>query len=164
MARKPSTAAAPPETPPAVLPAPPPILPPIPRRNIPFSVEIFNEVLELIADGQSLRAIARANLHLPTPGVFMGWLQQHSQLQEAYVKAREVQQHALADETVEIADTDPDPSRARNRIYARQWHAAKLAPKVYGDRTQMEMGGHVTYDAPGLAEVKQALEEIKDKL
>lgn len=162
MARKP---AVPPEpTPPAAPPAPPPILPPLGRRYITFSVDLFNEVCELIADGGSLRGIARANLHLPTPGTFLNWLQQHAELQEVYVKARELQQHTLADETVEIADTDPDPARARNRIGARQWHAGKLLPKVYGDRTQMEMGGHVTYDAPGLAEVNAALEEIKAKL
>ena len=33
-----------------------------------------------------------------------------------------------------IADTDPDPNRARVRIDARKWWAAKVNPKKYGER------------------------------
>ena len=47
----------------------------------------------------------------------------------------------LADEIVEIADTEPDPNRARVRIDARKWYAAKVNKKDYGDRVSAEVSG-----------------------
>ena len=45
----------------------------------------------------------------------------------------------LVDECVDIADNEPDANRARNRIGARQWLAAKRKPKVYGERLEMAL-------------------------
>jgi len=52
-------------------------------------------------------------------------------------QAMAIQAHALADEAKEIADTDPDPNRARNRINVRQWLAARRNPKEYGDKMEV---------------------------
>jgi len=55
-----------------------------------------------------------------------------------YARAREDQADWHADEIVAIADTETDAAKARNRIDARKWKAAKLKPKVYGDRVNVE--------------------------
>ena len=47
----------------------------------------------------------------------------------------------LADEIVEIADTEPDPNRARVCIDARKWWASKVNKKDYGDRVSAEVSG-----------------------
>ncbi|HJW72590.1 MAG TPA: hypothetical protein VJ486_07000 [Geothrix sp.] len=52
-------------------------------------------------------------------------------------QAQEIYADALVDEAVDIADTDPDPNRARNRADVRKWLASKLKPKSYGDRMEL---------------------------
>ena len=51
-------------------------------------------------------------------------------------RAREAQQHAEIDRTVAMADaaTPENWQVVKLQIWARQWRAAKLAPKVYSDR------------------------------
>lgn len=155
-------------------------LPPRIIRRIPFTPDIFDEYCELLAAGASMHEIADMQEgtqphRFPSPGVFLGWLHNDGHiamyheargaaLDERYARAREDQQHALAEEQRHIADTDSDPQRARNRIDARRWQAAKLLPKVYGDRTQMDLTGAVTHETPALAEVALAMKALADKL
>lgn len=56
-------------------------------------------------------------------------------------RAREAQQHAMIDETIEMADaaTPENWQVVKLRIWVRQWRAAKLAPRVYGEK--VEVGG-----------------------
>lgn len=54
-----------------------------------------------------------------------------------YARALECKVEGYAEETVEIADTDQDAQRARNRIQARQWYAGKIAPKRFGERLDL---------------------------
>jgi hypothetical protein len=68
-------------------------------------------------------------------------LQRFPSFSEAYARAREAQQDTFAGQIIDIADTDDDPQRARNRIDARKWHAAKTAPRKYGDRVMQEITG-----------------------
>ncbi len=73
-----------------------------------------------------------------------------------YVRAREDQADTLADEIVAIADdgsndtyekdgvvlTNQDVvARSRLRVDARKWVAAKLKPKKYGDKVDVEHSG-----------------------
>jgi hypothetical protein len=47
----------------------------------------------------------------------------------------------VADEIIYIADTEPDPNKARVRIDARKWWASKVNKKDYGDRVSAEVSG-----------------------
>lgn len=51
-----------------------------------------------------------------------------------YFDARVLASHIGIDEIVSIADTEPDPNRARVRIEARVKHAEKVAPRIYGPK------------------------------
>lgn len=55
-------------------------------------------------------------------------------------QARTAQQEYEADQTVKMADeaTVDDYNVVKLRIWARQWRAAKLAPKKYGDRLNVD--------------------------
>jgi hypothetical protein len=57
---------------------------------------------------------------------------------EAYARARDVQQEVFASQIIDIAATVEDPAKARNMIDARKWHAAKVAPKKWGDRVEID--------------------------
>ena len=57
--------------------------------------------------------------------------------------AREAQQEAIIDSTIELADaaTPEDVQVRKLQIWARQWRAAKLAPRKYGEKVQNEHSG-----------------------
>jgi hypothetical protein len=59
-----------------------------------------------------------------------------------YVRAREEQANAYADEIVDITkEAGIDPATARMRIDALKWIAGKRKPKVYGDKLTNEHTG-----------------------
>lgn len=61
----------------------------------------------------------------------------------AIARARVAQQDAIIDETVDMADaaTPENWQVVRMQIWARQWRAGKLAPKVYGEKVTQEVTG-----------------------
>jgi hypothetical protein len=65
-------------------------------------------------------------------------------------RAREAQQQAIIDATVDMADkaTAEDWQVVRLRIWARQWQAAKLAPKQFGERMRHEVEAEVVLSTP----------------
>lgn len=101
-------------------------------------------VIAGIAAGASLRRMLDDN------GIaYATWyraLEADSVIAERYARAKEAQADALADEIVDIADGrdgDSDPASRRVRVDARKWVAAKLRPKVWGDRVQHDHDGAV---------------------
>ena len=94
------------------------------------------------------------------PSTFYRWLQQDEELCKRYARARADQAQVMADEITQIADNTQEgvivtekadgsveTKRAdmlehrKLRIESRQWLAAKLLPKVYGERIQQEHSG-----------------------
>jgi hypothetical protein len=127
------------------------------------------ELLERIADGESLRAICRDD-HMPDKATVFRWLADDADLRDQYARARETQADSIFDEIIEIADDarndwmerqGPDGQgvgwqlngdhvqRSRLRIDARTWMAGKLRPKVYGDKVEHEHKGGLTVSVSG---------------
>ena len=118
---------------------------------------IKEEILEWIASGKSLNAYQKQE-GKPRYPTIAKWLREDSEFDQRYVRAREDQADALADELMEIADIEPpvdDKGRVdpgwiawqRSRIDARKWTAAKLKPKKYGDRQQLDHTGDINITA-----------------
>jgi hypothetical protein len=61
-------------------------------------------------------------------------------------RAREAQQDYEAEKMIKMADeaTPEDWQVVKMRIWARQWRAAKLAPKKYGEKMHAEIDVNVT--------------------
>ncbi len=76
--------------------------------------------------------------------------------------AREVQQDAIVDQIVGMADaaTVEDHQVVKLRIWARQWQASKLAPKKYGDA--MRVDGNVSVSLADIAGAAAALRRAGD--
>ena len=57
--------------------------------------------------------------------------------------AREAQQDAIIESLIDMADnaTPETVNVVKLQIWARQWVAAKLAPKKYGDKQAIELTG-----------------------
>lgn len=98
-----------------------------------FTQEIADAICERLSDGESLRTICDDD-NMPSKSMVFRWLGKNADFRDQYARARETQADVLVDEIVAIADSEPDPNKARIRIDARKWTAGKMKPKVYGDK------------------------------
>lgn len=99
---------------------------------------------ELIA-GKGMTEICAAK-DMPAKSTVYLKMAQDEEFRSIITRARKAQQDAEIDRTIEMADaaTAEDWQVVRLRIWARQWRAAKLAPKTYGDSTSVKHEGGVT--------------------
>lgn len=126
-------------------------------RQSEFNQAVVDVICERLAEGESLRSICRDE-EMPSLVTVFKWLSQQESFANQYARAREEQAEALAAEIVAIADetevttkmdgetvtlTLDSTAVARNRLRvdARKWVAAKLKPKVYGDKVTNEHTG-----------------------
>lgn len=93
--------------------------------------------------------------HWPPPQTIMSWLyKQVGQFPDKYANAKRAQAEFLAAEILEISDESSNDyketedgrevfngeavARSRLRVDTRKWLAAKLLPRLYGERIQSE--------------------------
>jgi len=102
-----------------------------------YSEDLIVKILSRLTTGEGLVKICKSK-SMPDLGTIYNWLQKHEDFFKRYARARDEQADTLADEITYIADTEPDVNKARVRVDARKWVAAKLKPKKYGDRQTIE--------------------------
>lgn len=118
------------------------------KNSVKFSQEIFDEICERIAEGESLRKICKDN-KMPALVNVWRWLNDNEALSKQYARAREEQAEYYADEITEICDAEMPMdafgkidagavNQARLKIDARKWIASKLKPKKFGDYTKIQ--------------------------
>ena len=87
---------------------------------------------------------------------------------ERYAHAREQQADLYADEIIKIADdctpTHEEIAKARVRIDARKWKAARLAPKKYGEKSELDMKSSDGSMTPKAGEVQMSKEDLQGAL
>lgn len=118
--------------------------------------DIIDAVLDQVAGGKSLVKVCEAP-GMPNRTAFLRRVAADPALQALYAEAMAARADKYAEETIDIADdglndtyiddqgnvkTDTDVvARSKLRIAARQWYAAKIAPKKYGDKVDLNHGG-----------------------
>lgn len=121
-----------------------------------YNQDVAAAICARLVEGESLRKICQDD-DMPAISTVFKWLAAHEEFVEQYALARDSQADTLADEIIDIADdgkrdykVDEDGravvdhdhiARARLRVDARKWIAAKLKPKKYGDRIHQEVTG-----------------------
>lgn len=112
----------------------------------------FNEVLQLIEEGSSLRKILK-DKHISSR-TFNEWLQNSIERQNQYARATQVRADKIFEEILDIADDASKDiarvdeygnpilnqefvQRSRVRIDARKWMLGKMNPKKYGDSVKL---------------------------
>ena len=116
--------------------------------SIEFDPVLANEILERLADGDSLASIC-CDEEMPDERSVRRWARNHGDFGAKYAVARRLGYEKRADELLEIADDssadwiDTDDghrvlngahvNRARLMIDTRKWLLSKMLPKVYGD-------------------------------
>jgi len=70
------------------------------------------------------------------------WLSVYDDFASKYARARVIQADHLQEDMADIEDRtlsgEIDPAAARVVLGSKQWRASKLAPKIYGDKQQVE--------------------------
>lgn len=104
----------------------------------------------------SLRAIC-TSADMPAGGTVHRWLAEHQDFQEQYARAREEQADGFADEIIDIADSvapeTGEVAKAKLQIDARKWKAAKLAPKKYGEKLELDADMRVKVETRSLEDI-----------
>lgn len=126
-----------------------------------YQAEIAEEICGRMAGGETLKDICQDE-RFPAPSTVRLWaVMDREGFSAPYARAREMQVEHWADEIVDISDdgtndwivrqvgedrveTVPDHehiSRSKLRVDSRKWLAAKLMPRTYGDKQQLEHTG-----------------------
>jgi hypothetical protein len=104
-----------------------------------YTEEVAEEICNRLAEGQSVYEISR-NEWMPHIRTIYRWLEDNEEFRHQYTRAREMQGYTHAGMAVDIARTSHDAGLGRLAYDALKWHAGKLAPKVYGDKTEVIVG------------------------
>ncbi len=127
-----------------------------------FDRQKFDYIIDELSNGKALTQICK-DPDMPSYSTFQKWILRDGGLFKEYARARQLQADYYADETVEIADSDPNIARARNRMDARRWHASKLAPRKYGERINQELNASITTTTMKI-NVQQIPEKAREQL
>lgn len=110
--------------------------------------EAVDKILQAIATCElGLDHICSADKNLPSAVTFYAWLDEDEELVKRYSRARDIQQQYCIDNTTVLATQlvarNPayqiDPQAFMAYWKAMTWRAAKLAPKTFGDKSQVEV-------------------------
>jgi hypothetical protein len=103
-----------------------------PAAPIAFSQTVFDRICALVADGKSVREACSLK-GMPARETFNKWRKRTPELQAQYDQAYKDYEDSCLQDIVYIADTEPDPAKARNRIDARKWELKIRNRKKFGD-------------------------------
>jgi hypothetical protein len=100
---------------------------------------LIAQLCDEIAGGRAIHEIAETESWCPGEASIYRHMAKDEAFRSAISSARAAQQEREADECIRMADqaTPEDWQVVKLRIWARQWRAAKLAPKKYGDKLEL---------------------------
>lgn len=99
-----------------------------------------DKICELLAEGVPLKHICKLD-GMPHYVTALRWQKAHPEFQEMASLAKQDGTHALADECLEIADSDLDPADKRIRIDTRIRLIGKWNSRAYGDKVDVTSDG-----------------------
>ena len=120
-----------------------------------YTPDLADRLCAELADGRSLRSVCLAD-DMPSKATVFNWLRTIPEFLDQYTRAKEEAADSLADDIVDIADERDGKAimadgaevavvfdstavaRNRLRVDSRKWIAAKLKPKKYGDKVEVD--------------------------
>lgn len=123
-----------------------------------FNQKQFDSIIKHIEEGNSLRS-ALKQPGTPSSKTFYEWIDDDDELRKRYARASEKRADAIFEDIIDIADdTSKDVDeidigdgviatkvnheniqRSKLRVDARKWMLAKMNPKKYSDKNQVDV-------------------------
>lgn len=124
------------------------------RPKIDYSPELAKEICYVVScSSKGIKKLCKLNKHWPSHDTIYHWLTMEKEFSDLYARAKRQQIEVIIDEILDIADdTSKDNlinedgkstidhehiSRSRLKIDTRKWLAAKLCPRLYGDKEEL---------------------------
>lgn len=142
-------------------------------RPTTYTPELANYVCKVIATHScGLKKLTKMYEAFPSQSTIYAWIYDHPIFSGQYFEARRSQAAVLADSMLDIPDNIPTfedkegvqridsgmLGKAKLDYEVLKWHASKMAPKIFGDKQQIET---VTHENDKL---KTELAELRAKL
>ena len=110
--------------------------------------EIEEAILAGLMSGKSLRRVC-AEDDMPDRSTVFRWMASDDEFATKCARARVIQADAIEDDMADIEERtlsgELNPQASRAVLASKQWRAAKLAPKKYGDKLDLNHSGGVTF-------------------
>jgi hypothetical protein len=126
-------------------------------NQLTYDKETAHAICVRLARGETLRAICRDEEFPPESTVRTWVLEDWDGFAAQYATARQLGLDTMADQLLEIADDGRNDytadrqgnlvpnqehiNRSRLRVDTRKWYLSKLAPKRYGEKVDLNVGG-----------------------
>lgn len=118
-------------------------------RPTSYTKKLGEEICAALSMGWSLRQIDE-HPDFPSKCTILAWVldEDKKDFADLYARAQQVKVLALVDEIIDIADNHEgyESQKARIRIDTRKFLAAKIVPKIYGEKLD------ITSDGKGLSQ------------
>lgn len=128
-----------------------------------YSEELAKLICDTIAScSKGIKTLCKENPKWPSYNTIYRWLPIHAEFSDLYARAKQQQIEVLVEEILEIADDSSNDyiensegklivnhehiNRCRLRIDTRKWLAAKLCPRIYGDKMVTESTVTITHE------------------
>lgn len=124
--------------------------------------QLIDSVIEDVLSGVAIRdACAKIGY---SPKWLLEKISSEREWSQRYARAMELRADLWADEIIHIADDENiDTNRARNMIQARQWNAAKAAPKKFGERIDLNVTQTLDISGTMLEAKRRLLRPVSDQ-
>lgn len=139
------------------------------RPPLPHDPELMDQIFKRIGTGRSVRDVMRDEDITIGRDTFYKWLSENEVFADQYARASEERADSVFEEMFEIADDGSNDwmerkrqdgsveevinhehiQRSKLRIDTRKWALARMAPKKYGDKLDLNHGGKVTVNLQG---------------
>ena len=105
-----------------------------------YTEALAAEICERLANKESMRRIC-TDPRMPDRTTVQEWIAKDPNFATKCARAREAQADYIVDDCADIEEKtlsgEVSPAAARAVLASKQWRAAKLAPKKYGDKLQL---------------------------
>jgi hypothetical protein len=134
-------------------------------RKALYSEELASAFLDELASGKSLRKVC-SKAGMPSIQTVLKWERENEAFSARYMQARDDRGMAFGEKIIDLVEdviaSKIQVDAARLAIDSLKWTAARLAPKVYGDKQQVDINQTVNVaitHAKELMEVSRAARE-----
>ncbi len=134
-------------------------------RPTDYTEELGNTICDMFSHGASMKEVS-AEIGFNPSSVYL-WLSKNQEFSDKYARAKADGQEAEMEGLKEIADKVLDktyePQQARVAADILKWRVSKLAPKKYGEKSQIEHTGTMGLTDMTEEALKQKLKELEDE-